>query len=101
MFCSEKLFYLKDVIIPSGGYSLDETLASFHGRNGVHTKINKKPAGEGHCYNNVSRSKDRFCESLLLQRTATEGNMKKDELVEKMIGSKLRNKGLFLTSDRG
>ena len=65
----------KNVLVESGGFSLDETLAAFHGRNGVHTKIYRKPAGEGFHYNNVCASKVRFSHSMILQRTATEKKM--------------------------
>ena len=84
----------KNVLVTSGGFSLDETLAPYHGRNGVHTKIYRKPAGEGFHYNNVCSSKVRYSHSLVLQRTATEKKWNKAKLVDQMVGEKLKEKGL-------
>ena len=90
-----------NVFKASKSISLDETLAPFHGRNGIHTKMPRKPAGEGMCYNNVSYAGFRFSESIILQRTATENRWDKPKLIDKMIGNKFKDQNMLMTTDRG
>ena len=91
----------ENVLNPSGSYSLDETLTPYHGRNALHTKMNRKPAGEGHLFHNVSHVEIRYSERLELGKLATEKKLSKAELVEQLIGTKIQSKGLPLVSDRG
>ena len=91
----------KDTISICGARSMDETLTPYHGQNGCHIKIPRKPAGEGVMYHNVSMVSIRYSEKIQLARISTEKKMSKSDICDDLISNKLDGKGVPLCGDRG
>ena len=91
----------KGTILISGAYSMDETFTPYHGQNGCHMKIPRKPAGEGVMYHNVSMAYIRYSEKIQLARISTEKKMSRSDICDELNTNKLNRKGVPLCGDRG